>query len=71
MWNGQRIDCESGLFNGGWVEITVVQDEAGADGDDEVTTWAKPSWYDGAEINQYLWVDTGSLLDWAVDSGQW
>ena len=71
IWNGERVECESDLFNGGWVEIADVQDLNEHSGDVEPTTWEVPSWFDGSGINQYLFVSHGTTLDYAKDSGSW
>ena len=55
--------------NGGWVEIADVQDLQSHSGDLEPTKWEIPSWFANAEINQYLWIDEGSILDYAAGSG--
>ena len=71
IWNGQRFECESDSYNGGWVEIADVQDLQSHSGDLEPTKWEIPSWFGDAGINQYLWVDEGSILDYAAGSGSW
>jgi hypothetical protein len=50
------------------VDYTDISDHSS---DPEVVKWDLPGWFDDAEINQYLWVDEGTTLDYAVGSGSW
>jgi hypothetical protein len=69
IWNDERFDCQSELFNGGWIEIADIQDGQVHHGDKEPTTWTIPEWFGGAGINQYLWVDKGTTIDLYMGSG--
>ena len=51
IWNGERFDCESDRYNGGWIEIADVEDLQEHSGDSEPTNWAVPLWFDGSGIN--------------------
>jgi len=71
IWNDERFDCLNDLHNGGWVEIAHVQDLHEHSGDKDPTVWDIPEWFADAGINQYLWVDHGTTLDFAKNSGSW
>jgi hypothetical protein len=69
-FNGQVFECDHEKHNGGWIEITDYTDLISHSGDVEPTKWDIPAWFTkAAGINQYLWVDEGTTLDFAVGSG--
>ncbi len=58
-------------FGDGWLLIADVKDSEKHSGDTEPTKWEVPSWFADAGIDQYLWVDAGTTLDYAVNTGSW
>jgi hypothetical protein len=71
---GETVECEGDSFNGGWVKIFDHGDDAPQTGDVSAAMPNLPFWYTTGSMsgcNQYLWVDNGNSLDYAVNSGSW
>ncbi len=72
--NFETVECDNDSFNGGWTMIYDHTDPAPITGDVPAAIPNLPFWYqesDAPLFNQYLWVDSGTYLDFAVNSGSW
>jgi hypothetical protein len=71
--NGDTVICDNDLFNGGWTKVFHYQDTAATTGDMSPSKGNLPFWYRDnlGGCNQYMWVDSGTTLDFAVGSGSW
>ena len=72
--NQETVSCNNDLLGGNWVKLFDQLDEAAQTGDQAEARPSLPRWYiqsDPGAYNQYLWVDEGTQIDYAVGSGSW
>ena len=72
--NNINVDCDAESFGGGWTKISSLTQTVQQTGDVDVARIPTPPWYlfdDIGNCNQYMWVDEGTQLDFAVNSGSW
>lgn len=72
--NFELVECEGDSLGGGWIKVFSYTDSVAKAGDSAMVIPNTPLWFgyeDTGEFNQYMWVDSGTKLDYAVNSGSW